>query len=126
MSIASNFTAISGVSASITPSSSSSQILVFVRGHIYQDTNDTTGGVTIYRNGVNVSNGTYGLSAFYGYFGTNPGNVDFVYPVDIKYLDSPSTTSSVTYALYYKSDQAVGWNTVRGSETSIILMEIAA
>jgi hypothetical protein len=127
LSSAGSFTAISGQSATITPSSSSSKILILVNGKFYQDTNDTTAGISIFRNGSNLTAINYGFASCYGYFGTSPGNIDFTYPVNISYIDSPATTSAVTYALYYKSDQACQWNSAgRPQVGSIILMEIAA
>ena len=116
-----------GLSASITPSSSSNKILVTVMlnntrcnnaGHIF---------ATVYRNGSNLApSGPSGLAqSFYAMY--CPSGVEIQGNGNISYLDSPSSTSAVTYAVYYGVDggstSAINWN---GQTSYIQLMEIAA
>ena len=113
-----------GSSLSITPSSTSSKIMIEVRGGagICPYVNQTLIG-TIYRGSTNLSatglesigNSTTGLS---------------LSPHNIAFLDSPNTTSEVTYTPYYKSYPALPdcyWNVdvPGGSSWSITLTEFA-
>ena len=124
-STASSWTA-TGFSASITPTRSDSKILVMVSTSIYLDTDDNTGGMTVYRNGtVNLGGDTdKGLRPFYMYYGGSTH--DFQYPVYMQHLDSPATTSSTSYEVYYKSDKSNNrLNGLRVGRQSIILMEVS-
>jgi hypothetical protein len=106
----------SSLSASITPTSSSSKIFILVTSAGYT-TSTNTGYFTIYRGASNLG-GTFG----FGGFSTN-NSYDFL---NMSILDSPATTSSTTYTVYYKTDA----NTVALSDnnltSSMTLMEIAA
>ena len=124
-SSAGSFTA-TGFSASITPTSASSKILVQVSTSFYVDNDDNTGGVTVYRNGsVNLGGSTsYGLKPIYFYAGG--GANDNQIPVNMHHLDSPATTSSVTYEVYYRSDKSGNrLNGIRSGRQSFILTEIS-
>ena len=114
-------------SATITPSSSTSKVLVIVTGGSIFCGN--TAGVqyfgTIYRNNTtNLGNASYGLERF-----TTPGGNYSLAPHSMSILDSPATTSSTTYTPYFKNAGTGGQvdfsNTDRGTVT-MILMEIAA
>ena len=88
-----------GFTATITPTSASSKILVLLYAPLWQ-TNGYGGNsmLTVYRNGAPfISNGTdiVVLSA--------PGQNDYG-SVSFNYLDSPATTSSLTYQPYIKAD----------------------
>jgi hypothetical protein len=107
------------VNASITPSSASSKILVLVTSQWHTAAINRYIGFAIKRNSTDVASGI-------NYFGqtTTWG------AVSISYLDSPSSASSVTYTLRFKSnDGAVvthGWGSSGGGSTqNIVLMEIA-
>ena len=122
---AGNFTA-TGFSASITPTRSDSKVLVMVSTSIYLDSDDNTGGVTVFRDGsTNLGGSTeYGLRPFY-FYGFNEVE-DFQYPVYMQHLDSPATTSSTSYEVYYKSDKSNNrLNGLRLGRQSIILMEVS-
>lgn len=118
-----------GISASITPKYATSKILVRFLVPIYNNSTNYGAAMAIYRNGSQVwtsgginANGGYGsLSSFSG------GNCGVI---PIEYLDSPATTSSVTYTIYGAAflDNPVIFNitTSTNSQTSAILMEIAA
>jgi hypothetical protein len=113
-----------GLAASITPSSSTSKILITCSGGEF-DINSGGQQVygTIYRNSTNLGGGT--ATAFTDVF---TATYRSIFPVCVQYLDSPATTSSTTYTLYFYSGG--GGNTVRyngqGSMGVITLMEIAA
>lgn len=108
-----------GFSASITPKFATSKILVIANGCSYISGNNANGFVGIYRGGVIYSETT-------GQTGSGNGmNASFT----LVYLDSPATTSSTTYSLYFKTTNAANTVYVNGdgvSTTTILLMEIAA
>lgn len=99
------------LSASITPSSKTSQILVTLSGVL--------GGiagayVTILRNGANLAGGG---DLAYVSGGTSS--------VSCSYLDSPASTAKLTYVVWFgtNSGQTVSWNP-QGNVTTLILQEI--
>jgi hypothetical protein len=122
-----------GLSASITPSSASSKILVLVnQSYLFSSTTAPYTGVQMLRNGTVIfsplsdSNGPFEL----GFTGSG----GLYNRVSINFLDNPGTTSAITYKtqgrLYETAGSAVvsfqvGGNTINGTST-IILMEIAA
>ena len=105
-------TASNTLTANITPSATSSKVLIMLSGTAYNTGNHNT-YYTIYRDSTNVASNSNAneLSTVYGDAGVN------AVPLHISFLDSPSTTSQVTYQAYIK---------VNGSTGSIILMEIGA
>ena len=116
----SSYAAATGLSASITPSSTSSKILVLVNSSAFTSSSNTEGAYTIYRGVSNIGDAN-GISRAYA------GNSDAIYPLSMHILDSPSSTSSVTYAVYMKRTQGSGTvqNNLRGCTQSITLQEIA-
>jgi hypothetical protein len=119
-----------GFAQSITPTSATSKIMICINGGgAYMLTSaQTTMRVTIYR-------GSTDLSAGYGV--TNNGMMRFstvggqwmLCPYSMMWLDSPATTSSTTYTVYFRNADAAATvdfsNTDRGVVT-LTLMEIAA
>ena len=117
-----------GFSASITPSSASSKILVMF----------SSGGGGVRNAGSGENDNQFAL--------TNDGGASFVasvrvenydygssgtilrVPFNIIYLDSPATTSAVTYAIYAKVNNSDGafLGQTTGTTTDWTLMEIAA
>ena len=99
----SNFIEITGYNVSITPSSSSNKILIFVCLHIgenqdafplfkmYRDTTELTIAPTI-------SPGTAGMFAKVT-TGNDSRDQYLIEPVNFQFLDSPNTTSSITYSI---------------------------
>jgi len=88
-----------GLSASITPSSTSSKILVTVNQYILF-TSDTTSSRKAY---VTLLNGTNVIGQQSEYY-FEDSNQPYAHPVfhNMTYLDSPSTTSTVTYKTQQK------------------------
>jgi hypothetical protein len=122
-STTSNSFVATSLSASITPKFSTSKILIQVSS-VVTNTGNGQGNFTIYRGGTNLGGGGAGqasLQMFYSSSGYQFG------PCTILYLDSPATTSSTTYQVYFKT-QSGGTTTVFGTTNvteSIILMEVA-
>lgn len=115
-----------GLSASITPSATTSKILVIVdQAGVYKT--DQTSGSGVYINLVRGS--TQIVADFAGAAGfTNTLAFNYVGSSGTSYLDSPSTTSSTTYKTQFKSNasgNAVGVQ-VLSSVSTITLLEIGA
>jgi hypothetical protein len=118
-SSASVFTA-TGLTASITPTSATSKILIIFGLPIRNGSSGVNVIGTIYKNGSNLF-GAYGLGILKGDSSAIQVNLGS------SYLDSPSTTSSTTYAIYINPNGATNAQWCGGNSTgSIILMEIAA
>ena len=116
----------SNLVASITPTSSSSKILILCSFPVWGTYN---GGdyciTTIYRGATNLGGGSFGgLSATASYaWGLNNGYDIYT---NIMYLDSPATTSSTTYRMYFKSYAGQLVYVIDSAWTSsITLLEIA-
>ena len=122
------------LSASITPKSSSNQILVLVNQQaiLRRGSSSSFFGIRILRNGTAVFTPvTDGAGPFdFGSANGNASKSDIYNRFSISYLDSPSSTSPVTYktqARNYYSDQTIDLqlnNDVDGT-SFITLMEIA-
>ena len=122
--------ATTGISASITPQSINSKILV-----IPNITNIYVGsgigmGVAIYRGATNVYQHGYEQSG--GYLGSlYSGGGGVIGTASFSYLDSPATTSATTYSIYWGSYNGTAYINYQGSATVvgtgsyITLMEIA-
>jgi hypothetical protein len=110
-----------GLAASITPTSSSSKILVMLSA--CGGKNGSSGGsVQIWRGGSSICQVGDNL----GYDSTSNNTNQ---PMIVQnYLDSPATTSSTTYTIYFKSNssgQTFKFG-VSSSVSSLTLLEIAA
>lgn len=110
------------LSATITPTSSSSKILVIA---VHGDSSCASSSAGIQ---LSLVRGSTTLVTK-GSFATGFGSVNAGIPISISYLDSPSSTSALTYKTQFCNSQSTG-TTVRinwGSAfSSITLMEIAA
>ena len=113
------FNDVTGFSVSITPSSASNKIFVIATGG---------GGVdgsgiayyTILRDSTNLGNGTSGMQVVRGNSGSTYAGAT------ISVLDSPATTSSITYKVQFRSTSGTTnafWGYENGT-TSITAMEI--
>jgi hypothetical protein len=86
----------SNIWCDITPTSTTSKILVSVNTSMYIP-DGAEGAITIYRNSTEVTGTSNGISKswFNGTRGTAPAVGSF--------LDSPSLTSTITYRVYFRS-----------------------
>jgi hypothetical protein len=112
-----------GTAATITPSSASNKILVQYNCH--GDTN--SGGLllgTIYRGATNLGTGTD--NCLFRVHDVNAGR--FLVHQHAIILDSPSTTSAVTYTVYFSNNSGAVEVRIRDdlSLSRLVLMEIAA
>jgi hypothetical protein len=108
-------TASNTLSVTITPSSSSNKILLLVSTCLYIDVYSIV--LTIFKNGSNLTNDN-GFANIDG-FGAGADTV-----ASISYLDSPATTSAITYDVRFKVNASTG-NLNDGSVlSSITALEI--
>lgn len=111
----------SGLTASITPTSATSKILIFVTSDVQSAASQNFSG-TIYRGSTDLSGngaGGYGFGLVAG--GANAINIPFA----INYLDSPATTTSTTYSFYVRTTGGTIYWCIGPSLATITLMEIA-
>lgn len=116
------FVAATGVSAAITPISASNKIMITVSGG-NMDTKAAGNSIytTIYKDSTNLGDATAGFTQLVGV------SSRMLSPLAMSYLDSPATTSSVTYAVYFRSGtagQQVDINN-SGAKLTITVMEVA-
>lgn len=105
-------TASNTLSVTITPSSTSNKIFIICSGNFYCQ---GTAYFTFYRNGsTNLGNGNFGMNGY-----TSGGN-------SLSYLDSPSTTSSTTYQIYFRTNNSsdLAYLNYDTSKSSITAFEI--
>ena len=115
----STFTSIN-LSASITPSATTSKVLVISTIGAVLKSQNTFGQAKLFRDATDL-----GILA--GYIGYNNAAQDAGSSVSIMYLDSPSTTSATTYEVKFASGSNIASVQVNAMATnSIILMEISA
>jgi hypothetical protein len=110
-----------GLTASITPLFSTSKILIVLSvSSIFKFTNNTGATLQLYRGGSNVFQ-------FEATGGANNSTNAIGYTSATTYLDSPATTSSTSYTVYFASQQNNAGITVQqnGGTSTITLMEIA-
>ena len=137
----SSFVDATGLSVSITPSSSSNKILVMLNGSAGMDSG-SAGAIRLVRDAtaIFVGDTTSGYTSVSGpsfYGGSNDGNNNEAFA--ICYLDSPGTTSAVTYKAQMAAIQGVGTLRLNAlgsdnsgqsysirSASSITVMEVAA
>jgi hypothetical protein len=108
-----------GMTATITPSSTSSKILILAHAMLWQTNvyaGGTNGWVALYKNGSNLVSGSNW--ALVNDSGTSYG------AYAISHLDSPASISALTYAIYFKTNGGDIAHNSDGNAGSIILMEI--
>ena len=118
-----SYVAVSGMTLNITPSSTSSKILLLHSANIQTDSG-FYGYFTIYRDSTDISesHANQGLSANYSSQGTQTVSIHH------SKLDSPNTTSQITYTVRFRSSNGttVYYGEPTGTTTSLIAMEIGA
>jgi hypothetical protein len=109
-----SYVAVSGFTATITPSSTSSKILVLCSASSYINVSNQYLG-TVYRDGTSLGD----FARLYAQSSPLGGVLTF------NYLDTPSTTSATTYTYYHKVASGTGYVSVNNYKSTITLMEIA-
>lgn len=108
-----------GLTATITPQSSSSQILVLITQGVYLDVAGTDAGFQLVKGSTSLV-----INAGVGY-GTASANL---VTWSLNYLDSPATTSATTYKTQFRRIGGTGtvYSQINGNRGTIILMEVSA
>ena len=85
----------------VTPASTANKVFIICSFNAY-NASDGSGyaNYTLYRGATNLGDATYGMATL----DLNDGTV----PATIHYLDSPSSTSALTYSLYYRTSGTGG------------------
>ena len=114
-----------GIRINITPKSASSKFFITCNTSGYShDGNVQVSYFTIYRDSTNLGASSNGYADIYQ--GSGSGH-DIGTNICISELDSPNTTSGITYEMYVRSNNAsykTSWS-MNGSKSTIIVMEIA-
>jgi len=116
-----------GLTATITPSSASSKILVFANvAGCFREVGNSALGLRLYRGATNLF-GFENLAAF-----TNTVTSSAIGSCSTTYLDAPATTSATTYTVYFSSrgntartQVQASYDLTTESTSTITLMEIA-
>ena len=113
-----------GHAATITPSSSSNKILVMLAGGGWWNNNvvNMVSWTTIYRGATNIE--PFASAGFEQHY----GNAFMAIPHSVNYLDSPATTSAITYTIYFKTQGTTSYTQFQGESpgvpVTLTLMEI--
>jgi hypothetical protein len=108
------------LSASITPSATTSKILVFATVGAILKNGNTYANVQLFRGATGVFIG----GSYVGFTGTA---LDTGQSASLTYLDSPATVSATTYEIKVNSGSNIAYVQVNAAATnSITLMEISA
>lgn len=112
------------LSASITPSSTTSKVLVLVNhGGTYKESGSTANGLN-----MRIVRGATTLETWADMYFTNTNSAFYGANIQLQYLDSPATTSATTYKTQFANRTAaavVGLQN-NSNKSSIILMEVSA
>jgi hypothetical protein len=111
-----------GLSASITPQSTSSKILAIVAGAGFASTALTDAAVRLTRDQPSAPTVLSTVSCAYSSAGAVIGAYNIVY------LDSPASTSALTYRtqLARSAGTGIAYDEINGSLSTLTLMEISA
>ena len=121
----SSFVDVTGFTGTITPLFSTSKILVQVSTSMYGTS--TQGELRVLRSGVDpasITGGRMWSGSWIGASGVTAAH-------DVKFLDSPATTSAITYQVQIRQRAAAtiaigrDWNSDAGGLHTVIMMEIA-
>ena len=118
-----------GLTATITPSSTSSKILVMFNGHAFDNTNGHNNHLALYRDSTPIGKSGSEASWTIAHSGLDGRDGSF----SVSVLDTPSTTSSITYSIKFRAENgtdtahfnSVNQSTATIPRSTIHLMEIA-
>ena len=113
-------TASNTLTVNITPSSTSSKILLLGSFVMHINAVGSSGVGTIYRDATNLGHTNYGLGYIYNSAGIP---VSVVSPT---YLDSPNTTSEITYQAYIRATGGTVIISPNASTSTLTAVEIGA
>jgi hypothetical protein len=116
-----------GLTLAITPTSTSSKVFIMIQCKTTGQDNSSTRGGKVGLQILRDSSIIYGPIATAIYVG-GPSSVNRQMQSwnQLQYLDSPSTTSAVTYKLQYNARDDQAWANADGEPGILTLMEIGA
>ena len=91
-----------GLDVDITPSATSSKILVMYYMNNYAISGNTRTNMTLYRDSTDLGTGSHGTVTGYT-------NVHHGYQISGHILDTPNTTSQIHYEVYIKTNSGTLW-----------------
>ncbi len=107
-----------GLTVNITPSATSSKIFIICTTNGQNNGGANTGTFSIFRGSTNLGIASYGMGEL---------NPSVNAPVTLHYLDSPSSTSSLTYTMQQLAGSPTTVTSMKnGAMGSITVMEISA
>lgn len=127
-SIASGTYTDTGITATITPSATTSRVMVIVSAPIslIRDSSTNFAGMRLVRNSTNLTTNDYAV----GFTNTGSTSFEVNHTLSFNFVDSPSSTSALTYKIQGNVLFTANTGTVRynypNTRSSIILVEIGA
>jgi hypothetical protein len=116
------YVAITGMTADITPSATTSKILIMIQGTISHTGDGYGHSVRLYRDSTNIANGSGGSgreNCLTNHESSSTGGRRRSTALATMWVDSPSSTSSVTYSLKHRTSGATAVFGAGGSSGSI-------
>jgi len=113
-----SFVTSTGLSLSITPSSASNKIFLVSSHTGYNDTAGQITFYTLYRDSTNL-----GATNGFGIYRTSSTTDENC--ISMSHLDSPSSTSAITYAVYFKVSANTGYVNKGSLKGTLTAFEIA-
>jgi hypothetical protein len=105
------------LSVNITPSAASSKIFVTTTFTAYNNVAGKSSGFTIFRDSTDLGSGTWGMIAMW-----DETNRTIGASMSMSVLDSPSSTSELTYQLYAKTESGgavyINYDNIKASITA--------
>ena len=115
-------TASNTLSLSITPSATSSKIFIIASSSGQNNTANGYAYYTLFKDSTNLGDSTSGMTVVQQEAGSNNNK----FSIGMSYLDSPSSTSALTYAVYMKVNTGTGVLNSEGVQGSITAFEVGA
>lgn len=118
-----SFTDVTGVTVAITPAATSSKVLIMATLPYVTPTTTRWGAFTILRDSTNLGHGTYGLGRL-----NDQTAGSFAAVSTYHYLDSPSSTSELTYKVQFRTQDAsyAFGSSFEDAKAIITVMEVLA
>jgi hypothetical protein len=113
----STYADVTGLTVTITPQSTNNKILIISANHLYGITNPVDVGIRFLRGATNI------FTSIQAVLATNTGG-SFV----SVFLDSPSTTSAITYKVQFNRNSGTGTvnSSVATTQSNLVIAEISA
>tara|TARA_R100000005_G_C4986139_1_gene194459 strand:+ start:345 stop:1034 length:690 start_codon:yes stop_codon:yes gene_type:complete len=121
-------TEVLGLAVSITPSATSSKVLILVDGNVSESSTTAGGAMKLFRDTTEICKGTNGSASNIGFdnMRRNSGS-DESKKFAMNFLDSPSSTSTLTYKISVKAEGGTWYiNRTGSSDNNSLVSTITA